>query len=154
MQDIYQKIQTSTKENINEIKLGILLSTAFTRYTNHLNNILKEMNISLSQTRILLTLAHKDGVSIDHLSQKTGIGKSSITKSVKILERKEFITKEIDPQDNRKKIIKITNKGRKIQEKALEINQEIEETIEKQIGKQETNNLKYNLKTLITLMEK
>lgn len=154
MQDIYQKIQTSTKENINEIKLGILLSTAFTTYTNHLNNILKEMNISLSQTRILLTLAHKDGVSIDHLSQKTGIGKSSITKSVKILERKEFITKEIDPQDNRKKIIKITNKGRKIQEKALEINQEIEETIEKQIGKQETNNLKYNLKKLITLMEK
>ena len=153
MNDIYHKIQTSTKENINEIKLGLLLSTAFSTYTNHLNNILKEMNISLSQTRLLLTLAHKDEVSIDYLSQKTGIGKSSITKSVKILEKKEFLTKQIDPQDNRKKIIKITVKGRKIQQKAVKINQEIEENIEKQIGKTETNNLKYNLKTLITLME-
>ena len=94
---------------MSEKKLGFLIGDLFYTYTNYLNNALKEMDITISQARVLLVLAKNDGVSIDFLANKTNIGKSSITKSVKILEKKEFLTKEIDPDDNRKKIIKITS---------------------------------------------
>lgn len=150
MNSIEEKIEKSTPETINEIKLGFLLSTAFTKYTQYLNNSLKEMDISLSQTRILLVLSHNDNVSIDYLSQKTGIGKSSITKSVKILEKKEFLIKNINPKDNRKKIISLTDKGRQIQIKALETNEEIEEKLEREIGTDAIKILKYQLRNLIT----
>ena len=79
---------------MSEKKLGFIIGDLFYTYTNYLNNALKEMDITISQARVLLVLAKNDGVSIDFLANKTNIGKSSITKSVKILEKKEFLLLE------------------------------------------------------------
>lgn len=98
---------------MEEKKLGFLIANLFNDYTNYMNSYLKEMDLTLSQTRVLLVLALNNGVSIDYLAEKANIGKSSVTKSVKILEKKGFLTKEIDPEDNRRKIVKITKKEKK-----------------------------------------
>lgn len=136
-----------------EKKLGFLIGDLFYTYTNYLNNALKEMDITISQARVLLVLAKNDGVSIDFLANKTNIGKSSITKSVKILEKKEFLTKEIDPEDNRKKIIRITPKGKEIQKSAVKTNEEIENKLNSQIGEKGMADLKIKLEELITLID-
>ena len=138
---------------MSEKKLGFIIGNLFYTYTNYLNNALKKMDITLSQARVLLVLAKNDGVSIDFLASKTNIGKSSITKSVKILERKEYLTKAIDPEDNRRKIVKITPKGKEIQKFAIEVNSEIEEKISKKIGKNQIDNLKIQLEDLIELIK-
>ena len=104
-----------------------------------MNSYLKEMDLTLSQTRILLVLALNGGISIYELSKATNIGKSSITKSVKILEKKGFLTKEIDSQDNRKKYIKITPKGLEVQKLAVRMNDEIENKINEEFGENEIN---------------
>ena len=138
---------------MSEKKLGFLIGDLFYTYTNYLNNALKEMDITISQARVLLVLAKNDGVSIDFLANKTNIGKSSITKSVKILEKKEFLTKEIDPDDNRKKIIKITSKAKEIQKFAFKTNEEIENKLNLQIGEKEMADLKIKLEELIILID-
>ena len=138
---------------MSEKKLGFLIGDLFYTYTNYLNNALKEMDITISQARVLLVLAKNDGVSIDFLANKTNIGKSSITKSVKILEKKEFLTKEIDPDDNRKKIIKIISKGKEIQKFAFKTNEEIENKLNLQIGEKEMADLKIKLEELIILID-
>lgn len=150
MEEIIDKIEKSDEETINQIALGFLISTAFKSYTQYLNKYFKEINLSLSQARVLLVLGHKDHVSIDYLSQQTNINKSSITKSVKILEKKKFIIKKIDPVDNRKKVIIVTKKGKEVQKKALVINNEIEDKLREMIGKNGTNSLKLQLKKLIS----
>ena len=138
---------------MSEKKLGFLIGDLFYTYTNYLNNALKEMDITISQARVLLVLAKNDGVSIDFLANKTNIGKSSITKSVKILEKKEFLTKEIDSDDNRKKIIKITSKGKEIQKFVFKTNEEIENKLNLQIGEKEMADLKIKLEELIILID-
>lgn len=135
-------------------KLGFLISNIFNDYTNYMNSYLEKMDLTLSQTRVLLVLALNNGVSIDFLAEKSNIGKSSVTKSVKILEKKGFLTKDINPKDNRKKIVKITNKGRNIQKEALKINNEIEESIVSAIGEEEIKILKKQLMTLDDLIKK
>lgn len=135
-------------------KLGFLISNIFNDYTNYMNSYLEKMDLTLSQTRVLLVLALNNGVSIDFLAEKSNIGKSSVTKSVKILEKKGFLTKDINPEDNRKKIVKITNKGRNIQKEALKINNEIEESIVSVIGEEEIKILKKQLMTLDDLIKK
>lgn len=137
---------------MSEKKLGFLIGNLFYAYTNYLNNSLKEMDITLSQARVLLVLAKNDGVSIDFLSSETKIGKSSITKSVKILERKQYLTKDIDPEDNRRKIIRITSKGKEIQKQAVKVNDEIEEKLNAEFGKKEIESLKNELEELIKLI--
>ena len=71
---------------MSEKKLGFLIGNLFYAYTSYMNSYLTEMDLTLSQTRILLVLALNGGISIYELSKATNIGKSSITKSVKILE--------------------------------------------------------------------
>ena len=139
---------------MKEKKLGFLIANLFNDYTNYMNRYLKEMDLTLSQTRVLLVLALNNGVSIDYLAEKANIGKSSTTKSVKILEKKGFLTKEINPYDNRKKIVKITKKGRNIQKEALRINYEIETSIISKIGEEEIKTLKEQLITLDNLIKK
>ena len=73
---------------------------------------------------------------------------------MKILEKKGFLTKEINPEDNRKKIVKITKKGRNIQKEALRINDEIETSIISKIGEEEIKTLKEQLITLDNLIKK
>lgn len=138
---------------MEEKKLGFLIANLFNDYTNYMNSYLKEMDLTLSQTRVLLVLGLNDGVSIDFLAEKANIGKSSVTKSVKILEKKGFLTKEIDPEDNRKKIVRITNKGRDIQKEALRINDEIESSIVARIGEEEIRELKKQLFSLDELIK-
>lgn len=137
---------------MSEKKLGFLIGNLFYAYTNYLNNSLKEMDITISQARVLLVLAKNDGVSIDFLSSETKIGKSSITKSVKILERKQYLTKDIDPKDNRRKIVRITSKGKEIQKQAVKVNDEIEEKLNVEFGKKEIESLKNELEELIKLI--
>ena len=114
---------------MSEKKLGFLIGDLFYTYTNYLNNALKEMDITISQARVLLVLAKNDGVSID------------------------FLTKEIDPDDNRKKIIKITSKGKEIQKFAIKTNEEIENKLNPQIGEKEMADLKIKLEELIILID-
>ena len=124
---------------MEEKKLGFLIANLFNDYTNYMNSYLKEMDLTF--------------VSIDYLAEKANIGKSSVTKSVKILEKKGFLTKEIDPEDNRRKIVKITKKGKEIQKAALQINNEIEESIISKIGENEIKTLKEQLITLDELIK-
>ncbi|WP_296872251.1 MarR family winged helix-turn-helix transcriptional regulator [uncultured Methanobrevibacter sp.] len=69
------------------------------------------------------------------------------------IEKKEFLTKEIDPDDNRKKIIKITSKGKEIQKFAFKTNEEIENKLNLQIGEKEMADLKIKLEELIILID-
>ena len=138
---------------MSEKKLGFIIGNLFYTYTNYLNNALKKMDITISQARVLLVLAKNDCVSIDFLASKTNIGKSSITKSVKILERKEYLTKAIDPEDNRRKIVKITPKGMEIQKFAIDVNREIEEKISHKIGKKQIDELKIQMEDLIEFIK-
>ena len=138
---------------MSEKKLGFLLGNLFYAYASYMNSYLKEMDLTLSQTRILLVLALNGGISIYELSKATNIGKSSITKSVKILEKKGFLTKEIDSQDNRKKYIKITPKGLEVQKLAVRMNDEIENKINEEFGENEINELKEKLEQLIGIIK-
>ena len=138
---------------MKEKKLGFIIANLFNDYTNYMNSYLKKMDLTLSQTRVLLVLALNNGVSIDYLAEKANIGKSSVTKSVKILEKKGFLTKEIDSEDNRRKVVKITKKGKEIQKAALQIYDEIEESIISKIGENEIKTLKKQLIALDELIK-
>ena len=78
---------------------------------------------------------------------------NSYLKEMDLTLKKGFLTKEIDPEDNRRKIVKITKKGKEIQKAALQINNEIEESIISKIGENEIKTLKEQLITLDELIK-
>lgn len=70
-------------------------------------------NISQGESGVLLYLLNvKSNVSQSELSEKLGVTMPRIVAVINTLQNKELIEKKLDPNDKRKSIISITNKGK------------------------------------------
>ena len=141
-------IRDADENTIDDINIGFIISIALNQYIQQTDDYLKEINLNMSQTKVLLTLYDYDGVSIDFLTKKTYMSKSSVTKAVKHLEKKGLVNKKIDEEDNRKKVITSTDKGKQIQKDALEMNFNIEEKLKKELGNDAIKSMKIQLRAL------
>ena len=146
-------ITEANESTIDDINIGFIISVALNQYLKQNDAYLKKINLNVAQSKVLMTLYDYEDVSIDFLARKTYMSKSSVTKSVKNLEKKGLVDKKIDDNDNRKKIITVTSKGKKIQEESLQLNSEIEKKLEKELGSETIKYLKLNLRDLILLLE-
>lgn len=146
-------IKDADENTIDDINIGFIISIALNQYIRQTDGYLKEINLNMSQTKVLLTLYDYDGVSIDFLTKKTYMSKSSVTKAVKHLEKKGLVNKEIDEEDNRKKVITATDKGKQIQKDALEMNFKIEEKLKKELGNDAIKSMKIQLRDLILILD-
>lgn len=142
-------ITEADEDTIDDINIGFIISVASNQYLKQNDNYLKEIDLNVAQTKVLMTLVDYENVSIDFLAKKTFMSKSSVTKSVKNLEKKGLVNKEIDENDNRKKVITVTPKGKEIQDESMRLNREIENKLEDQLGKDTLKSLKWDLRKLI-----
>lgn len=146
-------IRDADENTIDDINIGFIISIALNQYIQQTDSYLKEINLNMSQTKVLLTLYDYEGVSIDFLTKKTYMSKSSVTKAVKHLEKKGLVNKKIDEEDNRKKVITATDKGKRIQEDALEMNFKIEEKLKEELGNDAIKSMKIQLIDLILVLD-
>ncbi|MBI5099011.1 MAG: MarR family transcriptional regulator [Nitrospirae bacterium] len=86
---------------------------------------LKEINPA--QGRILFALWQKDGISIQELSKKTSLEKSTLTSMLDRLEKTGYLTRIPSNEDRRKIIIGRTEKDKKLQEVYLQVSREMAE---------------------------
>ena len=101
------------KDNDNN-SIGHWLAIIY-RYGNiYLDKKLAPLRISAAQAKILLMLYKNETLSQVELSQILRLDRGSITRSIKKLEKIEYIKRIRDSKDNRIYHIKLTEKGRKI----------------------------------------
>ncbi len=77
------------------------------------NTLLQEagFDITVDQWGILNLLWEADGQTPVELARRAGKDKPNVTRLLKILEEKEFVTRHPDPQDRRSHRIKLTDAG-------------------------------------------
>jgi DNA-binding MarR family transcriptional regulator len=80
----------------------------------------KYLGLSLVQWCLLKHLIDMPAVSAHSLAKAVGVHPSTLTQTLKRLERKKYIFIIGDPQDTRKKIISITRSGKDILEATSE----------------------------------
>ena len=70
------------------------------------------LGLSLVQYHLLITLRDMPGCSPQKLADAAGMHPSSLTQSLKRLQRKQTVFIGEDPKDSRKKILSMTRTGR------------------------------------------
>ncbi len=93
-------------------QLCFALYSASNRITAIYRPILASHDLTYTQFIVLMSLWKKDGVSISYLAKKTGISNATMTPLLKLLEKKQFITRQMLPENERQKNIVLTNKGK------------------------------------------
>ncbi len=85
------------------------------RLNNQINNLNKlyekKFGLSLVQWVVIGILKDVPGISAFELARKVGVHPSTLTQSLKRIRAKNFININLNPQDNRQKLISISKEG-------------------------------------------
>ena len=82
---------------------------------------LEKLDLTYPQYLVMLALWEEEGVNIHSISKLTFFDSGSLTPLIQKLKQKEFIEINPDPQDRRKKIIRLTKRGQQLKRKATRI---------------------------------
>jgi MarR family transcriptional regulator, temperature-dependent positive regulator of motility len=86
--------------------------------------LIKKMEQELGMTRpewiVLFCLTRRSELSAQQISDITGRPKTSISAAVKQLQRKKLLSRSVDAKDGRRRVLQITEAGRRIYGRILE----------------------------------
>ena len=99
--------------------------TASRLVTQCYHPILKELDLTYPQYLVMSVLWEKDEVNLSFLTEKLMLKTNTLTPLVKRMESMELLTRERSAQDERNIIITLTEKGKQLKDKAVDIPQNL-----------------------------
>lgn len=102
-----------------KLPLGKLISIIAKNQTLYLNHHLEELDINASQLHFLFEISHQKEINQEKLSSRCNVDKGAVARSIKKLEDKGLVKRQIDDNNRRQNIISLTSKGKKTLEKAI-----------------------------------
>lgn len=123
----------------NDVPTVPLISILYREHAKFLNERVKDENLSSGLFPLLIKIYKNDGIIQEELAEAFHLNESTITRNLKKLEDKGFIERI---PEKRKKIIKITDEGKKTAQKVMDYDDEWDEKIQSIVGIEEYNHLK------------
>ncbi|GAB6138216.1 MarR family winged helix-turn-helix transcriptional regulator [Halanaerobaculum tunisiense] len=120
-----------------EEPIGKYLSMAHRAHATLLNQKLVPYNLGYGQIFLLITLYNQEGICQQTICEMYNLNKAAVGRGIKKLEKQDLITKETDPQDNRRQLIYLTDKAREFKPKFEEILTAVETEIRQDLTKEE-----------------
>jgi DNA-binding MarR family transcriptional regulator len=130
-----------------DIPTSPLVSLIHRKQTTYINDKLKDVNLSSGLYPLLINAYKNEGISQEELAKRIHVNESTVTRNLDKLEKKGLITKT---PEKRKKIIQVTQEGRRIAQKVLDYDEKWDEIIRKSLTDEEFQDFK---KSLIKICE-
>ncbi len=132
----------------SDIPLGLMVSMIYRTRLMFINEKIKNMDITAGQIPFLMELSHEEGISQEDLASHFHIDKGTVARALRKLEDNDYLYRKIDPNNRRRYIIYLTEKGKATVPQIIKINKEWESSIRSKISKTEYNHLFNALKTM------
>ncbi|SFM32615.1 MarR family winged helix-turn-helix transcriptional regulator [Marinobacter zhejiangensis] len=101
------------------------LYTATNSLVRAFRPLLEAYDLTYPQYIVMHSLWYRNQVSLKELSQDTHLDSGTLTPIVKRLESKGLLTRRISEEDERRKVISLTEKGSLLQEDANELTEKL-----------------------------
>ena len=123
------------------------ISILYREHAKYINDNVKEEELSFGLHPLLIAIYENEGINQEKLAQTFHLNESTITRNLKKLEDKGFIERI---PNKRKKIIKITSKGKDAAKRVMDFDEKWDEKLKRNLTKEEYDNF---LKTLRKITE-
>ncbi len=108
-----------------------------------------EIEITSAQGRIMFALWQQDGISMNELTRKTQLGKSTLTSMIDRLENMGYVKRQRSGKDRRRILIRRTEKDKALESKYVEVSQEMTGLYYKGFAKSEIDRFENDLKRIL-----
>ena len=123
----------------SDIPTSPLVSIIHRKQTTYINDKLKDVNLSSGLYPLLIKAYKNNGISQEELASELHVNESTITRNLNKLESKGLITKT---PKKRKKIISVTDEGKKTAEKIMDYDEKWDDIIKRSLTYEEFQDLK------------
>ena len=135
---------TNEKKLESEITLGMLIGQVHRLSTKRFvqNSHTHGLEISLDQWLVLGPIWKNNGISQKDISEYCGKDKTSVTKIIDTLEKKNLVVRVTDQLDHRVKRVALSNKGKELFLSALPVMAQTRDELRNGISDNEIESLK------------
>ncbi len=115
-------------------KYGKSISFLHRNFQMFINRELAEINVTSSEFVYFIILMRNNKIGFqDDFTDSLQIDKAAVARSLKSLEKKGFIIRELHPDNRRKKVVRLTEEGEKISWMIVSTIQKWNEMVERDI---------------------
>ena len=115
--------------SLNELKemdastlpVGKLISMIARAHTIYINHHLEEFGINSTQLHLLFEISHQENLNQEKIASRCSINKGAVARSIRKLEEKGLVKRQIDENNRRQNKVSLTSKGKETLEKSYEI---------------------------------
>ncbi|MBA4798966.1 MAG: MarR family transcriptional regulator [Rhizobiales bacterium] len=143
--------ETLEKELKLDRQLCFALYGAAHAFTRAYKPLLSPLGLTYPQYVVMMALWEEDDISVKALGEKVGLDSGTLSPLLKRLEQINYVARRRDAADERVVFITLTEEGRQLKARALEVFQSIGSQLGCDIG--EIESLRDSLKRLKTQLE-
>lgn len=104
-----------------DLPIGKLISIIFKGQSLYLNRKLDALGINATQLHLLFEIYNQNEINQECIASRCNINKGSVARSIKKLEDKDIIIREIDAKNRRQNKISLTKKGQDILDRSIDM---------------------------------
>lgn len=112
-----------------QIPVGKLLYMIGKGYTVYVNRNLEEFGINTTQLHLLFEIAHESNINQEMIATRCNINKGAVARSIRKLEEKGLVKREIDENNRRQNRLSLTKDGEDILIKACGVLRDWEDSV-------------------------
>ena len=109
------------KMDASQFPIGKLISMISRAQEIYLNHQLKNLDINSTQLMLLFEISHQNNLNQEKIASRCNFNKGAVARSIRKLEEKELIIREIDEKNRRQNKISLTPKGEEIIKKGIDV---------------------------------
>lgn len=129
-------------------RIPMQLRAAYLSMHRQTNAHLASLRITADQFVCFTILCEENGIIQKELVQRATSDANTIRAMLILLEKQNLVTRKPHPQDNRARIVSITDKGRRITSKAISLLEPVRKQIEDHLTETRAKNLNNLLQTV------
>lgn len=112
-----------------QIPVGKLLYMIGKGYMTYVNRNLEEFGINTTQLHLLFEIAHESNINQEMIAARCNINKGAVARSIRKLEEKGLVKREIDKNNRRQNRLSLTKDGEDILIKACGVLRDWEDSV-------------------------
>ena len=109
------------KLDASQIPIGKLIAMISRGHAIYLNHNLKDYDINATQLQLLFEISNQNNINQEKIASRCNINKGAVARSIKKLEEKELIVRQIDAENRRQNKISLTSKGKDVLKKCIDV---------------------------------
>ncbi|MFN3401128.1 MAG: MarR family winged helix-turn-helix transcriptional regulator, partial [Ferrovibrio sp.] len=99
------------------------------------NGFMAEVDLTMPQFATLASLYQEEaGLSVTELAQLIGVDSTTLTRNLRLLERRALVLQDIAADDRRRRVVRLTPEGRKLFVRAVPLWYKAQAALKKRLG--------------------